>query len=76
MWQRESTAKQRRREPGKNKNGGGVWPGHSSEEREGGSGAGTTRSRGRRATLGAVLPHEPETGEVCGQADGWAQDLR
>jgi hypothetical protein len=53
-------------ETGKNKNGRGVWPGHSSEERGRGSGAGTTRVRGRRKAVGAALLHEPEIGEVVG----------
>jgi hypothetical protein len=70
MWRRESAAKQRRHEPGKNENGGGVWPGHSSKER-GGSGDGTTRAGSRRSVVGTALPHEPEIGEVCGEAVGW-----
>jgi hypothetical protein len=41
--------------------------------RGGGSGAGTTRAWGRRAAVGTVLPLEPDAGEVCGEASGWAQ---
>jgi hypothetical protein len=66
MWRRESAAKQRRRETGKNKNGRGIWPGHSSEERGRGSGAGTTHVRGRRKAVGVALLHEPEIGEAVG----------
>jgi hypothetical protein len=57
---------------GKKKRGGGVRQVQCGGEGWG-SGASTAHTRGRRVAVGTALSLEPETGEVCREADGWAR---